>query len=419
MKHFTYKTIKSSITLFLLVSCSNEWIPSGERVVDSFVNRIELTRAEQIVSARDLDFGIDIFKDITKIEGTDKDMLLSPFCASLAFSMLSAGANGKTHEQIINGLGFKGLEYADMASYYKKLSFGMVSADDKVALSLANAIWAECKLKDDYVSEVRESYNSEVSFLSFSDTEKAAGAINNWTKDKTHEMIKEIVKPYDLLGTAAVLENALYFNSEWQYKDWGTKYGVFSLMSGDTKDCKFFTNGSASSLLSLFSDQVSILKIPYKNAAFNFMIILPPKGKDISKFISSISGEKWYNWSTMCKSNNVYFEIPCFESECCMDGSFESAIRDRGIVLPFSPKADFKSMTDVPVSIGRVVHKTAIKVSEKGTEASAATAIIMNYPSPGPGHEIEVYRFVADRPFIYAIEEASTGTLLFIGTHVR
>ena len=79
MKHFTYKTIKSSITLFVLVSCSNEWIPSGERVVDSFVNRIELTRAEQIVSARDLDFGIDIFKDITKIEGTDKDMLLSPF----------------------------------------------------------------------------------------------------------------------------------------------------------------------------------------------------------------------------------------------------------------------------------------------------------------------------------------------------
>lgn len=406
--------------LSVFAACSNDWTPEGDRFVPSNANKIELTRAEQVVAARDLDFGISLFKDIAKIEGTDKDLLISPFSASLAFSMLSAGANGKTREQLVNGLGFRGLKYADMASYYKKLSYGMVAADEKVMLSLANAIWAYCPLKEDYVTEAKASYNAEVSFLDFADAVKAAKVINDWTSDKTNGMIDGIVRADDVKDAAFVIENALYFKSEWTYKDFGTLDGEFSCKDGKKEKCKFFSYDLATSMLSLFSDDVSVLKIPYESGAFNFMVVLPPVGKDIDKFISSITGENWYKWSTDCKLNIVHFIVPCFESECTMEDSFVSAIKNRGIELPFDPlKADFSNMSTVPLLyVSKAIQKTAIIVSEKGTEASAATAIVGRVgaafgDSPKPKY------FIADRPFLYAIEEASTGTLLFIGAHVK
>lgn len=405
---------------FLLSSCNNDWIPSGERDNIPTVNRIELTRAEQAVYARDLDFGISVFKDIAKIEGSDNNLLFCPFSASLAFSLLSAGANGKTRQQLIRGLGFQGLDYADMASYYKKMSSGMMTASENVTVSFANAVWAECPLKEDFVTEAKKSYNAEISYLSFGDAVNAAETINVWTGEKTCGMIKSIVSAQDIMGAVSVLENALYFNSKWTDKGFGTKDALFSTKDGKTGECKFFTNGIHSYMQSFFSDNVSILKIPYEDGVFNFIVALPPKGKNISNFIASLSGEQWHNWNMKCHGEPVYFEVPCFDSECTMTSSFEEAIKNRGIIIPFdSQRADFTNMTDWQIFVGKAIQKTAIKVSEVGTEASASTAIVMALGAALDQPVVEPKRFIADRPFVYAIEEASTGTLLFIGAHVK
>ena len=414
------RTIIALFLPFIIMACNKEWMPNENRTTSPVVPKIELTRSEQAVLAKDLDFGIDLFKRISKTEGYDKDLLMSPFSTSLAFSMLAAGANGDTRSQIIGGIGFKGLDYSDVASYYKKLSDGMLKADEQETLSLANAIWSECPLKDGFVSEAKLNYNAEVSYLSFSDPSRAAGIINQWTNNKTRGMIDKIVEPDDLMSAAAVLENALYFNSTWTDKTYGAKDGLFKAYDGKKENTCFFTNNSASKLISYFSDEVSVLKIPYGSGVFNFMVVLPKDGKSLDSFISSLSGEKWDNWSAACRYEDVIFEVPCFESDVAMDSAFEKALKNRGIILPFDcKKADFSKMTDYFIYIGKVIQKTSIKVSEKGTEASAATVIVSNlgaaFDEPGSTPK----RFIADHPFVYAIEEASTGTLLFIGAHVQ
>ncbi|MBO4570961.1 MAG: serpin family protein [Bacteroidales bacterium] len=403
--------------LLVITSCNNsnnDWMPSENRLINPNAC-IELTRAEKKIAAKDLDFGIDMFKHLAKENGKDENFLFSPFSASLAYAMLSAGAEGKTRKEIVDALGFSGFEYADMASYYKKLTEGMIASDKKVELSFANAVWAGGNIKPDYVDEVHNNYNAEINEVDFSKTKESAVIINEWTSDKTHGLIPSIVNEQSLKGTVMMIENALYFKSQWSEGVYFAQKMSFTNSSGKTSQCSSFTNQEPKYYYSLFDDNVSVLKIPY-SPSFNMMFVLPGKGVDINKFISTLDGQKWDKWSASCTSHKVCFEIPCFEDGSSMD--LKSSLNDRGMKIPFTPRADFSKMTDFALFVTNSAQKTYIKVSENGTEAAAATTVGMGLTWAGPDNQQEYY-FIADRPFLYAIEEASTGTLLFIGAHVK
>ncbi len=402
------------ILMFIVTSCNDDWMPSENRQINPNAC-IELTRAEKKIAAKDLDFGIEMFKNLANENGKNESFLFSPFSTSLAYAMLSAGAEGRTRKEIIDGLGFSGFEYADMASYFKKLTEGMLSSDKKVDLSFANAVWAGGNLKPDYVDEVCNSYNAEIHKVDFSNAKETSDIINEWTSEKTHGLIPTIVNEQSLKGALMMIENALYFKSPWYEDVYYTKEMSFTNSSGKSSRCSSFTNIKPMNYYSFFDDEVSVLKIPY-SPSFNMMFVLPRKDVDISKFVYSLTGQKWDKWSASCTNHRVYFDIPCFEERSSMD--LKSALKKRGIKTPFTPAADFSNMTDLDLFVTNTAQKTYIKVSENGTEAAAATTITMGY-TMGPEKNMDYYNFIADRPFVYAIEEASTGTLLFIGSHVK
>ena len=420
MKSYLFALASTFLMALFLCSCDNDIDLIGNKVVyNKDYKGIELTKAERKVAARDLDFGVSLFTSIVNSAGVENDVLISPLSTSMAFAMLSAGAEGQTRNEIVNGLGFSGLDYAYVASYYKKVSDDILSTSPNKTVSIANAIWSGVPLKQQYVEETKKMYNSEVRNISFSDPKTAAGIINGWTSQKTNGQIPSILTEDMISFASMVLENVLYFKSSWQLGSYERVEKPFTDYKNNISKRDYFTSVSGRESLSYFDDEVAVLKIPYEGGAFNMMVVLPQKEKDIERFVSSLSSQKWDSWSSSCSVNKVVYSIPCFDYKNELGNLYKEAIENRGIKIPFTPMADFSNMAETDLFITFLAHNASISVSEKGTEASSATAAGASLIAPDPGLTKDYYVFEANRPFVYAIEEASTGILLFIGTHVK
>lgn len=416
------KSLYFVVPLLMAVSCSDvqpEADPFGEGVWEVDPNlkyvRAELSASERKVGTKGLDFGIEIFKDIVREEGLSEDALVSPLGASLCLSMASSAAQGETYNQFARGLGFEGMDSKDVMSYYKKVTDCILSAGGTARTAIANALWSSFEPKASFVQDLEYYYNAEVSRLDFTKAE-ATKVINEWTSERTHGMIPKLFDSKLSSSTQFVMENVVYFNCPWTVEKYATTKSRFNNVRGKSVSCTFFGARNAM-LFSYFGDDVSMIMLPYKGDAFNMVFILPEKEKQIDRFVQTISGDVWNGWFNQIDRNEVTFSIPCFESTFTAKESFENAIKNRGITLAFSNDADFGRMSDQSLSLTAAIQKTAIKVSETGTEAAAATAVMGDLTDDDP--DIKHYDFTADRPFLYAIVEKSTGAILFMGAHVK
>ena len=158
-----------------------------------------------------------------------------------------------------------------------------------------------------------------------------------------------------------------------------------------------------------WGDNYRGVELPYKNDKFSMFLFLPDEGTGVRELAAELDGESWDGWTGAFTTVPDYVvELPRFEFE--YDKSLKAELRDMGLDIAFSDLADFSSVSEVPLFISDVIHKTYIKVDEKGTEAAAVTAVTMDLTSAGPG---SVLRF--DRPFLFAITENSSKTILFAG----
>lgn len=366
---------------------------------------------ERIAAHSNIEFGINLLKDVATIERHSKeDIIISPLSASMALGMLAVGAQGETREQILNTLGLPGFNDQEVISYYQYLYNSFFLESDIARLSIANAIWTLLPLKTGFIKTTERGFNAEIEHLDFSNPKIAAAYINQWTSKKTNNLISEIVDEKDLVGTYVVLENALYFNSPWDsYNQYRLCNKTFTTIDGDKISRSFFTNNREPNLF-YSDDSVSVVRIPY-NRHFSFTVALPKIAFD--DFIRTINSDKWNYWRSHSNSISIELTIPCFKKDYKMDETFKNVLRKQGMVLPFCPAAEFSKMLDLKIYISKIIQKCAIGVNEKGTEAAAATAAIANIGldlSPVPV-------FIADHPFIFAVENRQTGDLLMIGTH--
>ena len=414
-----------SFVIILSVGCAEEWIPTNERIVWESANIINLTKAEERVTASQCDFALSVFKDLYSAASEDENIVFSPFSVSTAFSVLGYGASGKTRQQIINGLGFRGMDYADIASYYKKMLSAFSSAGDSVCVTVANSVWGttdqQFHFKDDFISEIKRTYEAESHYISFKDVDIAAKTVNDWAFEKTLGRIADLIHAERLRGATVLTMNAMTIDAKWMSGPYHKKSLRFNALNGNFQDTDFFTNDYPRDIISYFDNKVSVVKIPFGNGSLSLMIVLPDDSVDFNSFISSLSSEKWNKWSSGARYHMVLFNVPVYSDSFASDESLMTAIKNRGIVVPFEIGAQFTNLSDDYVPpVSYMVQKTVIDISETGASAAAATAIIQGAISPGPDSpKPEYHLFNADHPFVYAVEETSTGTLLFIGTHVK
>lgn len=394
------------LAMALLISSCNQ------EKVDPRPSDITLTEKSAKIVAADNQFGLELFQKVNASQKEKKNSMISPLSVSLALAMVYNGTNGDTKAQMETMLHKSGLTAGEINQSYKDLVSSLSSHDSKVELGISNAIFYRntFPVKADFISTNQNYYQAEVSGLDFDKTAETLSKVNGWVNTKTKGKIDKIisqVKPEDIM----YLLNAIYFNGEWQYRFDQSKTTPMDF----TKEDNSVVRAPMMILENPFNfyshANFQMLEMPYGSGKYSMLVFLPSSGKttnDVIDALNSANLEKWTQQSTEQKKT-VY--IPKFEFK--FDDSLVDELAALGMTDAFDDsKANLTGISEAAkLVISEVMHKTYIKVDERGTEAAAVTGITVGVTSAGP----DTNTFRADHPFVFAIREKDTKAILFIG----
>ncbi len=355
------------------------------------------------------------FKDefnILKFMPDDKNYMVSPFSLKMAMSLAANGADGTTKDEILTAFGIDNLDSYNTAA---KELIERYEGTSSVKLNVANSIWLnkdvagkDIKFTDEYKKLVSEYYKGTASE---EDAKNIAMKINSWVEKKTNNKIKNLLPEGDA-KFLSVLVNTIYFKGEWaeQFEEYATKEEDFTDRNGKVEKTDFMHKTER---YRFYEDEnMKMVRVPYKGGKTAMYLVLPTNEDkmDIATALDNMNSYK------------VRLSFPKFKTEYSL--SFKEILKHIGIEKAFEKwEAEFDEVMFEGVKEGEnvyvddVLQKTFIEVDENGTEAAAATAVIMNKAtSIGPGME-EIKEFKADRPFIYFIRDDVTHEVLFIGEY--
>jgi serpin B len=367
-------------------------------------------------------FALKLYKNMVAQNG-DKNVFFSPYSISTALAMTYEGANGETAEEIAMVFGFDreaSIRRPAMARLYNLLN----KTDSQYTLSTANALWVQQNytLLPEYTDTVSRYYVGNASNVDFiNNTEESREMINDWVAERTNEKITNLLAS-GTVGplTRLVLTNTIYFKGDWlsQFDVNLTREESFRVTETETVPVPMMTrSGEEVEYPYAETGDVQVIELPYKGEELSMIAILPKDDGVTSPEIlvqnleQQISVENISAWQQLLQERRVDVFLPRFKME--IEYNLNDPLRTLGMSSAFSDDADFSGMNGTrELSIGLVAHKAFVEVNEEGTEAAAATAVVITKTSmlidPVPV-------FKADRPFIFMISEKSTGAILFMG----
>lgn len=371
----------------------------------------ELVAAEVQLIESDNKFGFKLFNEIIKAE-KDKNVFISPLSISLALGMTYNGASADTEKAMRETLELGNLTNQEINESYQSLIELLIGLDPKVRFQIANSIWYRegFPFEDDFINLNKMYFNAKVRGLNFDDP-NAPSIINQWVNENTNGKIKEIVGE-TARETVMFLINAIYFKGAWTYKfdEKLTKDDLFTLPDGSKKSCKMMTQEGN---FKYFENQdFQAIDLPYGDGKFSMIILLPSLQKNIDSLIAEFNQENWSKWINSFSEHKLTLELPKFTLE--YEITLNDILKAQGMRIAFEPyNADFTRMyKEEEISenlyISKVKHKTFVEVNEEGTEAAAVTSVEIGITSLGLFMRV-------DRPFIFAIREKHSQTILFIG----
>ena len=376
----------------------------------------ELSSAETELIEADNSFGIKLFKRLNA-ETPDSNVFISPLSISMALGMTYNGAAGSTEEAMRGTLEFGDLSRNEINESYKSLIELLEGIDTDVEFNIANSIWYRNDriFEQDFFDRCGEYFNARVKGLDFSQGEAVKDTVNNWVEENTNGKIKDILKNVHPLAVM-YLVNAIYFNGTWTYQfdEEDTKDDVFYQTGDGTRECKMM---EVKSEFKYFEDSnAQVIDIPYGIGNYSMTVILPGYGEDIEEFIADLTQEKWNEWMGSFYEDSVNLFLPKLKLEYKAEETLKKVLIDMGMGVAFDEDlADFTEMySPGGIFINKVIHKTFLEVDEEGTEAAAATVVEI-IESSIPEHPT-VY---LNRPFVFAIRENYSGSILFIGKIVE
>ena len=283
--------------------------------------------------------------------------------------------------------------------------------DNSVKMSIANSIWAahDLTLKKNFVETNKTVFNAEVKNTDFNSS-ATLKIINEWIADKTNNCIKDFLQQLTP-ETRMMLINALYFKGSWtsKFNKSDTKKKDFTNLGGNAKKVDMMHQENLFSYAT--NDTFEMLCLPYGNHAYRMMVLLPNKDVAINDAIKKLDYQTYQSLYKNLSNTNIDVELPKFKQE--YKKTLVDDMKAMGIHHAFSDNADFFGLSEDPLMISSIIQGTYINVDEQGTEATAATVIGMETTAVGPS--AQPIQFHVNRPFIYLIQEQSTGAILFMG----
>ena len=391
-------------TLLLLTACSEG--PTEPRPIQALPR--PLTSAEQATITASNQFAFDLFRQLSA-EQPDSNLFLSPLSASMALGMTMNGARGETFEAMRSTLGFAGLSQPEINASYRSLIGLLRELDPRVQMLLGNSIWYRdtFSFHPEFFDTTSTYFDAEVAGLDFGDP-ASVNTINAWVKESTKgkiDAILEQIGPLDVM----YLINAIYFKGDWtrQFPKQDTRDAPFYNVSGERQIATVKMMHRKGPILLARGDRFAAADLPYGGGAFSMTVILPERGVEVDEVIASLTLERWQTLTDSFEEADLEVYLPRFRLE--YEKSFNKALKAMGMGIAFGPGQDFTGMSPANPFISEVFQKTFVNVDEEGTEAAAVTVVTMRVTS-GPS------AFVVNRPFIFAIREKFSGTILFIGT---
>jgi serpin B len=358
-------------------------------------------------------FAMNFFGSVLQQDTASDNKLISPFSIYMALSMLYNGSAGATRDSIAGTLALAGISPEQLNAVSKALIQQMPSEDSKVSLSVANSLWYQQngpQPLQGFLDTIGSEYNGHLQSLNFSD-QASVGTINSWVARNTDNKITSILNslsPADIM----VLVNAIYFNGPWSYhiNPAGTVDQPFYLSNGSTISVP--TMAIAATLRTYHDPAYTLVELSYGNGKnFAMYVSLPAnQQQSISNFASSFTAPVLSDAISRLDSQRLGVLLPKWELTYSVPNMLPN-LNALGMGIASGKNADFSNLCSTPMYLSQAIHKTYIDVTEKGTQAAAATAVGGAGAFPPAILDIQV-----NHPFLYFIVEKQTGAILFMGT---
>ncbi|HMA62826.1 MAG TPA: serpin family protein [bacterium] len=364
-------------------------------------------------------FAFNIFHSIDSSHYKE-NICISPLSISMTLGMVLNGAQKTTSQQIEDVLSIGTEQKNVYNNQVKHYIDSLRNKDKEVQLQIGNSIWIKesFPVQQQFFKTNKEYYDARVENIDFSES-STADKINQWVQQSTKNKIQKIVDgPIDA-QTIMFLINAIYFKAKWaeQFDPQKTRPDTFYSIDEIPEKCSMMQIKEKFDYYSASEGQ--IIELPYGNKNFSMIIVLPDSNSSINNLSKTLSKNKWKNWISHFNRKEVKLFLPKFKME--YEINLNETLQSMGMRAAFDPdQSDFSNINEQyghKLFIDEVLHKSYLEVDEKGTEAAAVTSARMKVTAAYPREKPIVMR--VDRPFLFAIRDCETGTLLFLGKIVR
>lgn len=405
-------TLSIVICLAMLSGCTanqpNAPISSNVSFAGTRIENVSSTFKDSVHASNRLGYNLLINMQ----EGTNT--LFSPVSLSMALAMAYNAASGETAENIADIMG--DADPTLINPHYNALIAHLNRTNDEDKIQIENSFWISDTLmaKQPYVDILSKDFGAEIHSADFGD-QKTVSLINAWVEEKTNGLLKDTLKKIDPL-TLAYLMNTVYFKGKWvnAFEEAATVSMPFYLEAGATEYVSMMTQ--TTSFQYYANNDVQVAALPYKDQTR--MVIYLPKG-DLSDFIENYDSDRMAELTMDDQMLNTRLALSLPKFEYSVSNPLKESLIEMGMLLPFDEvHADFSNMVEIQnanVFIGDIFQNARIINDEAGTEAAAVTVIEFETTSM-PIIEDPIV-FNCNKPFLYVIEDVTTGAALFMGTY--
>jgi serpin B len=405
---------------------STEAVPRAASPEPTPITPYTPTESVKTLVADNTQFAFDLYQ---VLKGQEGNLFYSPYSISTALAMTYAGAKEITAQEMAATLHFT-LPNEILHPTFNELQ-DVLEKREGLELSVANSLWGQqgYPFLPDFLKQVEDGYDSPLELVDFAtDPELPRQTINDWVAQKTKDRIKDLIPAGGLTeDTRLVLANAIYFNALWQtpFDPKQTKEEPFTLLDGEKTNVPMMFQHN--DLPYRKGENYQLVSLPY-NGEMSFIAILPDEGK-FEEVEAELSAEFFNEVMSQVYDRDVILRMPKFEFEVSTD--LVEPMEALGMKTAFAGfrtdkpdlencretyKPEFANFSGMDggycLYISAIFHKAFVKVEEKGTEAAAATAVVMTDVTSVPPSPLEL---TLDRPFIFLIRDNQTGSVLFVG----
>lgn len=404
----------SSLARFALLlsaaACSGPTEQSGPPPLLTGLPR-SLSSAEQRIVSAGNQFAFDLFRAVQRAQ-PGENLFLSPTSASMALGMTLNGAAGTTLDSMRVALAMAGAPIEEINAGYRSLIDLLRGLDSRVEFAIANSIWARqgMPFAPAFLEAGKTTFDAEIRAMDFA-APATLTTINQWVSDQTRGKIPTILDQIEP-DNVMFLINAIYFKGAWRlpFDPAKTQNLPFQAADGTSRSVPTMRL-DPEPLRHASAEGREVVELLYGNGAFVMTLVLPAAGRSLTELTEGLDAARWAEWTGALAEHKLGLTLPKFKLEYKRE--LKDDLSALGMRVAFDPdRADFSGMLGGPVTgnlyISKVIQKTFVDVNEEGTTAAAATSVGISVTSAPLTIQF-------DRPFLFAIRERHSGTILFVG----